>query len=753
MKKKILIILAVALYSCAINANAEIFWSSAAVKSGDIGMVYGDSITCDKVKISRLSDGLTSNIPSFVPFAKPDKPVLAYDGYTNKTTASWNSDSESTVDVIQANDKSFKFEIPTNFSDGIYVIEADGEREYINAPYIKWVQGDSGQTATNGGWLRIMGENLSNGKNTPQIVLSDEKGNLTSLSAFKVFDAYSVEVAVPQSLQEGEYDVYLHNGYGDDTAWSMPVKIKIEAPVIKNTTVYNVKNYGAVGDGYADDTLAVRKAIDQAKINGGGTVYFPSGRYLFTGTFRIPENTSLKGESKELVSLVFLPFNWTLRNIPDAFFTGTKNFSIEDITINATRMNKCITSEFEKDNSENILIKNVNILANPFLFNGQGADSVSLLTDEMGTYTEKSKAAIYIGGDNITVEGCRVLGGKNSLMIYNANGVVVRNNEIYNGYMGFYTISGSQNVIVEDNIISGADLTSTGGGISNYDASLTENVYYARNKLSKFFGNDREAMTTDGGQSAYYGTMSKISGNKITLKTAPDWGNSDWTGAGLLILSGKGKGQYRLITDYDSNVITLDYPFEVTPGNLSKIAIVSMNRKGIYADNSFEDTGLLQFYGVGLDNIVDGNEFIRAAGIKLNGIYTYGGYRPSWYNDIRNNHFKEGYYTHWFGTNDGLSGESAIWINAAVYSQTPEQMIIAANVSNNIFDNHSGIKITSVHNKSPLSKDIIVQNNSIKNADIGMTINEMIDGIVLKNNTFENVIKEYDVKTADIEYR
>ena len=79
--------------------------------------------------------------------------------------------------------------------------------------------------------------------------------------------------------------------------------------------------------------------------------------------------------------------------------------------------------------------------------------------------------------------------------------------------------------------------------------------------------------------------------------------------------------------------------------------------------------------------------------------------------------------------------------------------MIAVNVSNNIFDNHSGIKITSAHSTYPLTKDIIVQNNSIGNADVGMTINEKIDGIVLKNNTLDNVIKEYDVKVADIEYR
>ena len=762
MKKKLVVLLSALLCSSGASASARIFWSSVNVKGGDIGMVYGDSVTCDNVKISRLADTQSSETPYFVPMAKPDKAVSLYAGYANKTTASWNGSEQSDVAVIQGSDqgsdqdsdRSFKFEVPASFADGIYVLDVDGEREYINVPYIKWVHGDCGEYATKGGWLRLMGENLSNEINTPKVVLIDANGTQTALEVHEVYDVNSVEVKVPFSLAEGTYDVYLHNGYGDVTTWSMPSKIEIKSAVTKPTAVFNVKDFGAVGDGATDDTLAVRKAIDKARTNGGGTVYFPSGRYLFTGVFTVPQNTTIKGEGRELVSMVFLPFNWAVGNIPDAFFKGTKNFSIEDVTINASRMKKCITSEFESGNSENITIRNVNIWTNPYLFHGQTADAVATLSGELGDYTDKSMAAIYLGGDNITIEGCRVLGGKNSVMVFNSNGVVIRNSEIYNGHMGFYGVSGSQNVIIEDNIISGADLLATGGGIANYDSSLTQHVYYARNKLSKFFGNDREAMTTDGGQSAYYGTMSKISGTTITLKTSPDWGDDDWTGAGVLVLTGKGRGQYRLIKDFNANVIELDSPFEVKPGNLARITIVSMNHKGIYVNNTFEDTGVLQFYGVGIDNIVTGNEFTRSAGIKLNGMYTYGGYRPSWYNDISYNHFKEGYYTHWFGTNDGASGESSIWIYAAVNSQQAEQMIIAANVNGNVFDNHSGIKVTSRHGSTALTNDVIIQNNRIANADKGITINEKTEGIVLKNNSFENVTKEYDIDTrAEVEYR
>lgn len=47
------------------------------------------------------------------------------------------------------------------------------------------------------------------------------------------------------------------------------------------TTVFNITNYGAVGDGKTLNTVAIQKAIDACAAAGGGTVLVPAGKFIF----------------------------------------------------------------------------------------------------------------------------------------------------------------------------------------------------------------------------------------------------------------------------------------------------------------------------------------------------------------------------------------------------------------------------------------------------------------------------------------
>lgn len=59
---------------------------------------------------------------------------------------------------------------------------------------------------------------------------------------------------------------------------------------------YNVKFYGAVGNGVTDDLAAINAAISAASANGGGTVYFPAGTYIISNTINLVSAVSLHGD-------------------------------------------------------------------------------------------------------------------------------------------------------------------------------------------------------------------------------------------------------------------------------------------------------------------------------------------------------------------------------------------------------------------------------------------------------------------------
>lgn len=53
---------------------------------------------------------------------------------------------------------------------------------------------------------------------------------------------------------------------------------------------YNVRDYGAVGNGASDDSPAIQSAINAARTAGGGRVHVPPGTYLIQSTLRVTGN-------------------------------------------------------------------------------------------------------------------------------------------------------------------------------------------------------------------------------------------------------------------------------------------------------------------------------------------------------------------------------------------------------------------------------------------------------------------------------
>ena len=63
-------------------------------------------------------------------------------------------------------------------------------------------------------------------------------------------------------------------------------------PILENDIQYNVREFGATGDGVTLDHEFINEAIDSCSQSGGGTVYFPPGTYL-SGSIHLQSNIEM----------------------------------------------------------------------------------------------------------------------------------------------------------------------------------------------------------------------------------------------------------------------------------------------------------------------------------------------------------------------------------------------------------------------------------------------------------------------------
>lgn len=69
----------------------------------------------------------------------------------------------------------------------------------------------------------------------------------------------------------------------------------IADPPVSQAGFYNVRDFGAIGDGQTDDTIAIRSAFAYIASRNGGTVMFPEGDYKVTSTIALPSGVVIQG--------------------------------------------------------------------------------------------------------------------------------------------------------------------------------------------------------------------------------------------------------------------------------------------------------------------------------------------------------------------------------------------------------------------------------------------------------------------------
>jgi len=114
-----------------------------------------------------------------------------------------------------------------------------------------------------------------------------------TLGLVEAVDSNGVYVSMPGSrgVLRGPYRSLSTAGVGTTVliAATEDGEQVVVGPTYGGDGFYNVRTFGAAGDGVTDDTAAVHAARDAA--GDGGTVYFPSGTYRMTATLNVENQT------------------------------------------------------------------------------------------------------------------------------------------------------------------------------------------------------------------------------------------------------------------------------------------------------------------------------------------------------------------------------------------------------------------------------------------------------------------------------
>jgi hypothetical protein len=595
----------------------------------------------------------------------------------------------------------------------------------LNAPDPWWAQGDEGDAATPGGWLRVMGKSLATGGRS-NVRLEAETGAPIDLQTKSSSD-YSLRLDLPADLKPGTYTVQVHNGAGGDAAWRSPGKMRIVPPVAVPTAVFSVLD--ACGPNaekeMRDSLIKYRQPIDRtdgilaalkkAKENGGGIVYFPPGRYTVKGPVEVPAHTVLRGAGEGIVTL----------------WWGTGHFNLDG----GGDQGRARTDEPKPPQTliygPDFGIENMSLYL-PLDY-GQGivADQrlrmshVRIRIDHYWLVQGRGNGTVVRIGRNGQVTDCDIL-AKGDAIVPGKFSLIARNRVASNKCNT--PMGGSRNLIVEDNQFVSMDPT-TYQNISGTGC----NIYYGHNHHEALYAQQSDySFTFDAGAGAYAGAIAEVHGAQLTLAadpTYPKWANeksNEWRQAAVFIVAGRGAGQWRYVVSNQGRKWEIDRPFDLAPDATSVASIVGFNGRVLIVGNHFEDANWVNAgYGTSVDVICADNDLLRCADMMNYGIPDTKpgehGIEPSWHVQYFDNLVEQG-RTNISSSGAGRRGEG--------------------------FDDP--ISLCAIHRRETLAadnsgtisvgggiRDVIVEGCTLQNPASTIKCDDKAEGVLFRNNKFD----------------
>ena len=284
---------------------------------------------------------------------------------------------------------------------------------------------------------------------------------------------------------------------------------------LSTVNIYDVKHYGAIGDGVADDTVNVQKAVTAAGTDG--VVFFPPGTYIISNLTAVSD-LKLIGINKEscilkhkAASSDYMIEGAGVLELTDLTFDGNKdnqtaisagNAGVELVSFDGSKISvrNCIFQNSHHSALYVLECTQAEIVGNDFLEPEEGAAVTARNTTVIAVYpsvatqhvkilhnnfsqsapsdTDQAACAILIQGTNAKQARCQISdntfdgfgraytsGALGVIDFYNdSDESIITNNRFVNSYYSPLKLSDSANLIVTGNIIK--DPATTHGGLA-----------------------------------------------------------------------------------------------------------------------------------------------------------------------------------------------------------------------------------------------------------------------------------------------
>lgn len=458
---------------------------------------------------------------------------------------------------------------------------------------------------------------------------------------------FEIVFAVPQDIPEGDYELWVHSGTGGWFGWCVrPLMLTVKKTAPPAPKHFNVKDFGAVGDGMTDDTRAIQKAIDEAQ-KVGGIAFVPPGVYAIRSPLFLHPNTHIRGVRWEMSSIrvvdhllfkgEYLDQDWqgyARDYLP--FLRKAKPLPMMWVCSGAS------VSDLEMIGGQEVA-HNLYSFAKEGEFTDFTVARCRLVNPRSPLYTTTPEfqpgRGCFGGGnpwrrvrivDNVMhgMSGCGTYGEMNECVIANnqfepAGGPI--------GTTGFASIGGRHNII-EGNIIRNSNRGFTCGPWAQKDQG--EN-FIARNQVIEGGMNKgaAESFLVEYASGAADGWLGRVA------RAGTDWFEGSYGAAGrdfkdppippeafdenptnppkarfkpglhqglfAIVIKGRGFGQYRRVARNTEDRIYVDQPWRVIPDSTSWIVVRRMYYNSVFLNNVGRDTlGCLELWGGCLECVV-----------------------------------------------------------------------------------------------------------------------------------------------------